>query len=65
MLMSEAVTLKHNGTFSLSCGGKVFGQKNRYEATDLIGTSHKKVVVKFDPQRLHDTVWVYSLMVVS
>jgi putative transposase len=61
MLMSEAVTLKPNGTFSLSCGGKVFGQKNRYEAVDLIGSTHKKVVVKFDPERLHDTVWVYSL----
>ncbi|PIE36486.1 MAG: DDE endonuclease, partial [Gammaproteobacteria bacterium] len=61
MLMSEAVTLKHNGTFELSCGGKVFGRKNRYEASDLIGTHHKKVVVKFDPNRLHETVWVYSL----
>ena len=61
MLMSEAVTLKHNGTFELSCGGKVFDQKNRYEAVDLIGSTHKKVVVKFDPERLHDTVWVYSL----
>lgn len=61
MLMSEAVTLKPNGTFSLSCGGKVFGQKNRYEVVDLIGSTHKKVVVKFDPERLHDTVWVYSL----
>lgn len=61
MLMSEAVTLKSNGTFELSCGGKVFGQKNRYEAVDLIGSNHKKVVVKFDPERLHDTVWVYSL----
>lgn len=61
MLMSEAVTLKPNGTFTLSCGGKVFGQKNRYEAVDLIGSNHKKVVVKFDPDKLHDTVWVYSL----
>lgn len=61
MLMSEAVTLKSNGTFELSCGGKVFGQKNRYEAVDLIGSNHKKVVVKFDPDKLHDTVWVYSL----
>lgn len=61
MLMSEAVTLKSNGTFELSCGGKVFGQKNRYEAVDLIGSNHKKVVVKFDPEKLHDTVWVYSL----
>ncbi|WP_434353018.1 transposase domain-containing protein [Psychrobacter sp. HD31] len=61
MLMSEAVTLKNNGTFTLSCGGKVHGQKNRYEAVDLIGSGHKKVVVKFDPKQLHNTVWVYSL----
>lgn len=61
MLMSEAVTLKANGTFELSCGGKVFGRKNRYEASELIGTHHKKVVVKFDPTKLHETVWVYTL----
>lgn len=61
MLMSEAVTLKRNGTFTLNCGGKVHGQKNRYEAVELIGSKHKKVVVKFDPKQLHNTVWVYSL----
>ncbi|AWX15209.1 DDE endonuclease [Mergibacter septicus] len=61
MLMSEAVTLKKDGTFELSCGGKVFGRKNRYLATDLIGSHHKKVVIKFDPQHLHSTVYVYSL----
>lgn len=61
MLMSEAVTLKKDGTFVLDAGGKVYGGRNEYQAMDLIGTAHKKVVVKFDPANLHDTVLVYSL----
>ncbi|MGF7453238.1 transposase domain-containing protein [Pasteurella bettyae] len=61
MLMSEATTLHKNGTFTLDVGGKVHGSKNEYTAADLIGTHHKKVVVKFDPKALHDNVWVYSL----
>lgn len=61
MLMSEAVTLKQNGTFELSAGGKVYGRKNRYFAEKLIGSHHKKVVIKFDPQNLHSATLVYSL----
>lgn len=61
MLMSEAVTLKQNGTFELNAGGKVFGRKNRYFAEDLIASQHKKVVIKFDPQNLHSATLVYSL----
>ena len=59
--MSEAVTLKPNGTFSSGAGGSVNKQKNRYEAVDLIGSRHKKVVIRFDPQKLHENVLVYSL----
>ena len=61
MLMSEAVSLKKDGSFELSAGGKVNNRKNRYLATDLIATTHRKVVVKFDPQDLHNKVWVYGL----
>ncbi|QOF67311.1 Mu transposase C-terminal domain-containing protein [Actinobacillus sp. GY-402] len=63
MLMSEATTLRPNGEFKLSVGGKVHGGENIYTAYDLIGLSHKykKVVVKFDPKDLHNKVWVYSL----
>ena len=61
MLMSEATTLKKDGTFELDVGGKVNERRNRYQATDLIGTAHRKVVVKFDPADLHNKVWVYSL----
>lgn len=61
MLMSEAVSLKKDGTFELDAGGKVNNRKNRYLSTELIASSHRKVVVKFDPQDLHNRVWVYSL----
>lgn len=61
MLMSEAVTLKKDGTFELESGGKVNNRRNRYLATELIGSQYRKVVVKFDPQDLHNKVWVYSL----
>ena len=61
MLMSEAVTLRKDGTFELEAGGKVNNRKNRYLASELIATAHRKVVVKFDPQDLHYKVWVYGL----
>lgn len=61
MLMSEATSIKQNGTFELDIGGSLHGGKNQYTAWDLIGSRHKKVVVKFDPADLHNTVWVYSL----
>ena len=61
LTLHEEVTLKANGTFTLKAGGEVQGLRNRYEAYELIGTSHKKVVVRYDPNNLHDAVWVYSL----
>lgn len=60
LTLHEEVTLKANGTFELKCGGEKQGLRNRYEAYDLIGTNHKRVVVRYDPNRLHDKVWVYS-----
>lgn len=61
LTLHEEVTLKENGTFTLKAGGEVQGLRNRYEAYELIGTNHKKVVVRYDPNNLHDVVWVYSL----
>ena len=61
LTLHEEVTLKDNGTFTLKAGGEVQGLRNRYEAYELIGTNHKKVVVRYDPNNLHDAVWVYSL----
>ena len=61
LTLHEEVTLKENGTFTLKACGEVQGLRNRYEAYELIGTNHKKVVVRYDPNNLHDAVWVYSL----
>ncbi len=61
MLMSEAVTLKANGEFTLDAGGSLYGRKNRYWSENLIGTHHKKVVVRFDPEKLHEQVDVFTL----
>lgn len=61
MLMSEATRLKQDGTFELNAGGKVYGRKNRYFAQNLIGSKYDKVVVKFDPQDLHNKTWIYDL----
>ncbi|WP_420906712.1 transposase domain-containing protein [[Haemophilus] ducreyi] len=61
LTLHEEVTLKDNGTFTLKAGGKVNDLYNRYEAYELIGTSHSRVVVRFDPNNLHDKVWVYGL----
>ena len=58
--LHEEVSLDKNGTFCLKAGGKPDGLRNRYEAYALIGTVHKRVVVRFDPADLHNTVWVYS-----
>ncbi|EHK89852.1 transposase domain-containing protein [Aggregatibacter actinomycetemcomitans] len=61
LTLHEEVTLKDSGTFELKAGGKVNDLQNRYEAYELIGTGHKRVVVRYDPNNLHDAVWVYSL----
>lgn len=61
MLMSEATSIKSNGTFTLSVGGKVNNKKNIYLIESLIGSVHQKIVVRFDPKDLHSKVWCYSL----
>lgn len=60
LTLHEEVSLKENGTFHLNAG-KIGSNKNRYEAVELIGSMHKRVVVRFDPANLHDKVWVYTL----
>ncbi|MGQ0287149.1 transposase domain-containing protein [Pasteurellaceae bacterium 22721_9_1] len=61
LTLHEEVRLEDNGTFVLKAGGKVNNLYNRYEAYELIGINHRKVVVRYDPNNLHDKVWVYSL----
>lgn len=61
MLMSEAVTVNSKGEFKLDAGGKLYGRTNRYQSDQLFGGEYKKVVVRFDPDRLHESVLVYTL----
>ncbi|MGE6741754.1 transposase domain-containing protein [Allorhizobium pseudoryzae] len=54
LLASEAVTLRKGS-------GEVHFQGNRYWSPELNQHSGKKVVLRFDPDRLHDPIKVYDL----
>ncbi|WP_048797086.1 MULTISPECIES: transposase domain-containing protein [Serratia] len=61
LLPAEAVTVKHNGEFTIKAGGSLLRQENRYHNAALMGISPRKVVVRFDPQHLHGDVYCYTL----
>lgn len=61
LLPSEAVTVRFDGTFTIDAGGSIRGAKNRYYNEKLIGIRPNKVVIRFDPRNLHDSVLVYTL----
>lgn len=60
LLPAESVTV-NNGTFTLNAGGKIAARKNRYYSELLLGIKPNKVVIRFDPQSLHDAVLCYTL----
>lgn len=61
LLPSEAVPVSESGTFVLNAGGRLQGRKNRYYSEKLLGIKPNKIVVRFDPQNLHDSVLAYTL----
>jgi putative transposase len=63
MLTAEAVRVQRDGTFKLEAGGKIKGRANRYHNTKLAEANFKqsKIVVRFDPQRLYEMVYCYTL----
>jgi putative transposase len=61
LLPSESVTVKFDGTFTIDAGGSLQGRKNRYYNEQLIGIKPNKIVVRFDPQNLHNSVLAYTL----
>ncbi|MEI6897862.1 MAG: transposase domain-containing protein [Psychromonas sp.] len=63
LLSSEPVRVLKDGTFTLKAGGKIANRTNRYSNLSLIGMRLKnnKLVVRFDPRNLHNTVFCYSL----
>lgn len=61
LLPAEAVRVSESGTFILEAGGAVRQRKNRYFSEDLIGIKPNKIVIRFDPQSLHESVLAYTL----
>ncbi|MDA0148823.1 transposase domain-containing protein [Vibrio sp. LaRot3] len=63
MLMAEVSRVQSDGTFFLESGGSIKQRKNRYYNVKLAEKTFKKnkLVVRFDPQQLHDSVYCYTL----
>lgn len=59
LLAAESVLVQRDGSMSLSVGSGPQG-KNRYGADSLIDYIGKRVVVRFDPDQLHEQVHVYQ-----
>ncbi|WP_126456699.1 transposase domain-containing protein [Sulfuriflexus mobilis] len=61
LLTAEAVNVKADATVTLDAGKASGIGKNRYGSDALYEFVGKKVVVRFDPQALHDNVHLYTL----
>ncbi|EGM6007394.1 transposase [Escherichia coli] len=61
LLPAEAVNVSRKGEFALKVGGSLKGAKNVYYNMALMNAGVKKVVVRFDPQQLHSTVYCHTL----
>lgn len=61
MLAAEAVPVKKDGSVVLDAGGAVGFGRNRYGDDALLEFIGHKVVVRFDPDRLHESVHIYTL----
>ena len=66
LLAAEAITVAKDGTFTLAAGaqtGKGRDGRNRYFAPELqeFGEQRQKIVVRFDPEQLHEQVYAYTL----
>lgn len=60
LLLTAESTMVKNGAFTLEAGGRIKSRKNRYYSELLMGVKGK-VVIRFDPQALHDSVLCYTL----
>ncbi|MGE4501949.1 MAG: transposase domain-containing protein [Thiomicrospira sp.] len=61
LLQSEPVLVQRDGTINTRAGKAVGFGANRYGADTLLQFRGKKVVVRFDPDDLHQPIAVYSL----
>ncbi|MEZ8655726.1 transposase domain-containing protein [Vibrio splendidus] len=61
MLQAEAVRVSKHGTISLDAGGSLKGRKNRYYSESMMNHVGQKLVARFDPLKLHESIEVYTL----
>ena len=61
LLPAESVRVQRDGTVTLAAGRATGLGRNRYKADCLVELAGEKIVVRFDPQALHDFVHVYRL----
>ncbi|MFA0001675.1 Mu transposase C-terminal domain-containing protein, partial [Vibrio lentus] len=61
MLQAEAVRVSKHGTISLDAGGSLKGRKNRYHSESMMNHVGQKLVARFDPLKLHESIEVYTL----
>ncbi len=61
LLSAEAIKVRHDGTVSLDAGSAVSKGRNRYYSHDLLDYAGNKIVLRFDPEDLHGTVYAYTL----
>lgn len=63
LLSAESINIKMDGSFTLDAGKKTGIGRNRYFSHDLISYAEakKKIVIRFDPYSLHETVYCYTL----
>ncbi len=60
LLMAESVSVQRDGTVRLAVGSGPHG-KNRYGCDALLEYIGQKVVIRFDPEQLHESVHCYQL----
>lgn len=61
MLQAEACRVSRHGTIVLDAGGSLAGRKNRYQNDVMMSYVGQKLVARFDPLKLHESVEIYTL----
>lgn len=61
LLSAEAIPVRNDGSLTLDAGSATGKGRNRYSAHELLEYSGHKVVVRFDPEDLHGSVYAYTL----
>lgn len=61
LLACESTKVERDGTFTLKAGRSVGIPRNRYFAETLAGGECERVVIRFDPQKLHGRVHAFAM----